>query len=205
MEPYLKHLLKDPVLRPVLAGQDAIELKQRDNVCLRLCASVMGQQLSTKVAKVLWHRFLELHNGLEPSPAAILETPFDTLRGIGLSAAKTQYIRNVAQHFLNEGLTDATLARMPDEAVYEALLPIKGVGRWTVEMLLMFTLGREDVFPADDLGIQQAVSRLYPLDGSSKKALKADLERIAARWTPYRTYASMHLWRWKDSAGAVAL
>ncbi len=205
MEAYLQHLLHDPALRPVLAGQDARTLKQRGNVCLRLCASVLWQQLSTKVAKVLWHRFLDLYGGAEPEPAAILETPFDTLRGIGLSNAKTGYVRNVAQHFLDEGLTDAVLAGMDDAAVYEALLPIKGVGRWTVEMLLMFTLGREDVFPADDLGIQQAMARLYPLDASSKKALRADMERIAAAWSPYRTYAAMHLWRWKDSNGAVAL
>jgi DNA-3-methyladenine glycosylase II len=195
---YLKHLGKDPKLKAILKGVEPIELHRRKSVCLRLCASIMGQQLSTQVAKVLWERFLLLYGGIEPKPQQILETQFETLRGIGLSNAKTDYIRNVAQHFTEAGLTDAKLYKMSNEAVYEALLPIKGVGRWTVQMLLMFTLAREDVFPVDDLGIQQAMIRMYGLDAGNKKLLKASMESIAEAWSPYRTYACLHLWQWKD-------
>lgn len=87
---------------------------------------------------------------------------------------------------------------MSNEAIIEQLTTIKGVGKWTVEMLLMFTLGREDVFAVDDLGIQQAMTKLYNLDNSDKKAMKEKMIRLSSKWTPYRTYACLHLWAWKD-------
>jgi len=87
---------------------------------------------------------------------------------------------------------------MENEAIIELLTQIKGVGKWTVEMLLMFTLGREDVFAVDDLGIQQAMIRLYKLDNTNKKALKEKMLLLSAKWSPYRTYACLHLWQWKD-------
>ena len=96
-------------------------------------------------------------------------------------------------------LTDAQLHRMSNEEVLQCLTPIKGVGQWTVEMLLMFTLGREDVFAPDDLGIQQAMIKLYNLNATDKKQLKQDMLRISGKWSPYRTYACLHLWRHKDS------
>ena len=87
---------------------------------------------------------------------------------------------------------------MTDEEVIAHLTQIKGVGRWTTEMILMFALGREDVFAIDDLGIQQAMIKLYKLDNTDKKAFKEKMLRIAAKWSPYRTYACLHLWKWKD-------
>jgi DNA-3-methyladenine glycosylase II len=92
------------------------------------------------------------------------------------------------------------LSKMNNEEVIAYLTPIKGVGRWTVEMLLMFALGREDVFAVDDLGIQNAMIKLYKLDNSDKKQLKDDMLRLSKKWSPYRTYACVHLWRWKDNA-----
>jgi len=89
---------------------------------------------------------------------------------------------------------------MTDEEVIEYLIPIKGVGRWTVEMLLMFALGREDVFAVDDLGIQNAMIALYRIKREDKKKFKEDMLRISKKWSPYRTYACMHLWRWKDNS-----
>lgn len=160
----------------------------------------MGQQLSTHVARVLKDRFLALFADAAPTPKSIAGIPAEVLRGIGLSGAKVTYVHNVAAYFLKHRLTDKKLHRLTDEEVMTTLLPIKGVGRWTVEMLLMFTLGREDVFAQDDLGIQQAMTALYGLDTSSKKALTAEMTRIAEAWQPYRTYACLHLWRWKDAA-----
>jgi DNA-3-methyladenine glycosylase II len=96
-------------------------------------------------------------------------------------------------------VTDTLLHQMGNEEIITFLTQIKGVGQWTCEMLLMFTLGREDVFPADDLGIQQAMIKVYGLDGANKKGLKKDMTVIAERWAPYRTYASLHLWAWKDA------
>ncbi|GAA4738799.1 DNA-3-methyladenine glycosylase family protein [Flavisolibacter ginsenosidimutans] len=195
---YIEHLSKDTKLRKVLSEQDPVELTPRKNIPLRLCASIMSQQLSTKVAKVIFHRFLDLYGGKEPTPRQIAETPFETLRGIGLSNAKTQYVLNVAQFAIEHKLDDKKLKKMSDEEIVALLTQIKGVGRWTVEMLLMFTLGREDVFAVDDYGIQSAMKKLYKLDDSNKKEFKQKMQAIAAKWSPYRTYACRHLWQWKD-------
>jgi len=195
---YVNHLSKDSKLRKVLSEQDPVELKSRKNVPLRLCASIMSQQLSTKVAKVIFHRFLDLYGGKEPTPQQIAATPFDQLRAIGLSNSKTQYVLNVAQFAIDQKLEDKKLRKMSDEDVITLLTQIKGVGRWTVEMLLMFTLGREDVFAVDDYGIQSAMKKLYKLDDSNKKEFKEKMQKIAVKWSPYRTYACLHLWQWKD-------
>ena len=196
---YISHLSKDSKLRKILADQDALELTQRKNIPLRLCASIMSQQLSTKVAKVIFHRFLDLYGGKEPTPQQIAATPFDTLRAIGLSNAKTQYVLNVAQFAIENKLDDKKLRKMSNEEIISLLTQIKGVGQWTVEMLLMFTLGREDVFAVDDYGIQSAMKKLYKLDDTNKKEFKEALKQISAKWSPYRTYACLHLWQWKDA------
>ncbi|RYY39988.1 MAG: DNA-3-methyladenine glycosylase 2 family protein [Chitinophagaceae bacterium] len=195
---YTEHLSKDRRMAQVLRSLDALELQPRKNVCLRLCASIMSQQLSTKVAKVLYLRFLGLFEGKEPKPAQITELSVEQLRGIGLSNAKAQYVLNVAQFFIDNKIDEKKLRKMDDEAVIELLTQIKGVGRWTVEMLLMFTLGREDVFAVDDYGIQMAMKKLYKLDDSNKKEFKQKMHQIASKWAPYRTYACRHLWDWKD-------
>lgn len=196
---YLDHLSKDRKLARVLSEQEPMELKSHKNIPLRLCASIMSQQLSTKVAKVIFHRFLGLYGGEEPTPEQIAATPFETLRGIGLSNSKTQYVLNVAQFAMEHGLNDRKLKKMSNEEIIELLTQIKGVGRWTVEMLLMFTLGREDVFAPDDYGIQVAMKKVYNLDDSNKKAFKEKMVSIASKWAPYRTYACLHLWAWKDN------
>jgi DNA-3-methyladenine glycosylase II len=200
---YIAHLSKDKKLAKVIQDAEPISLKFRKNVCLRLCASIMGQQLSTKVARVIYHRFLELYGGKEPTPKEIVETPFEKLRGIGLSNAKAQYVLNVASFAIDNNITDAKLKKMGDEEVIDLLTQIKGVGRWTVEMLLMFTLGREDLFSADDFGIQSAMKKLYKLDDTDKKAFKEKMLKISKKWAPYRTYACLHLWHWKDKAPLV--
>lgn len=194
---YLKHLKKDKQLATIL-GKTVHELHLHKNIPLRLMASIMSQQLSTKVAKVIFHRFLELYKGKEPQPQQVLDTPFEILRGIGLSNAKVNYVKNVAQFCIDHKITDKKLLQMENDAVIALLTQIKGVGQWTVEMLLMFTLGREDVFAIDDLGIQQAMCRLYKINSANKKRMKARMLKISAVWSPYRTYACLHLWRWKD-------
>jgi DNA-3-methyladenine glycosylase II len=196
---YIAHLSKDKKLTKLINGSEPVQLKFHKNICLRLCASIMSQQLSTKVAKVIYHRFLDLYDGEEPTPEQIISTPFDKLRGVGLSNSKTQYVLNVAQFAIDHKLTDTKLKKMSDEEIIELLTQIKGVGRWTVEMLLMFTLGREDIFSADDYGIQVAMKKLYKLDDSNKKAFKEKMYKLSKKWAPYRTYACLHLWDWKDN------
>ncbi|HZI54060.1 MAG TPA: DNA-3-methyladenine glycosylase 2 family protein [Chitinophagaceae bacterium] len=197
---YVEHLSKDRALKKLINGSEAYALKKRKNICTYLCASIMSQQLSTKVATVIHNRFLALYGGKEPTPQQILDTPFETLRGIGLSNAKAGYVKNVAQFEIDFGMDHKKLHKMDNEEVIAYLTPIKGVGRWTVEMLLMFALGREDVFAVDDLGIQNAMIKLYKLNRKDKKKLKEELLRISQKWSPYRTYACRHLWEWKDNA-----
>lgn len=196
---YIRHLSKDKKLAKLVNGLEPLQLKFHKNICLRLCASIMSQQLSTKVAKVIYLRFLDLYGGDEPTPEQIVVTPFDRLRAIGLSNAKTQYVLNVAQFAIDHQLTDQKLKKMSDEEIIELLTEIKGVGKWTVEMLLMFTLGREDVFSVDDYGIQVAMKNIYKLDDSNKKELREKMLKLSAKWAPYRTYACLHLWHWKDN------
>jgi len=195
--PYLLHLARDKKFAKIVAGRESFSLSKRRDVYLYLCFSIMSQQLSTKVADVIRRRFLDLYTK-KPSPAQILETPHETLRSIGLSGAKANYVHNVAKFSIELGMDQKKLAKMNNEEVIEYLTKIKGVGRWTVEMLLIFTLGREDVFAVDDLGIQQAMIAVYKLDKTDKKKLYADMLRISAKWSPYRSYACLHLWRHKD-------
>ena len=197
---YITHLSKDKKLTKIINGTEPFELKMRRNIPLRLCASIMSQQLSTKVAKVIYHRFLDLYGGEEPSPEEIVQTSPEKLRSIGLSNAKAQYVLNVARFCIDHQLTDRKLKRMENEEIIELLTQIKGVGRWTVEMLLMFTLGREDLFSVDDYGIQMAMKKIYKLDDSNKKAFREKMLKISAKWSPYRTYACLHLWHHKDNA-----
>ena len=197
---YIKHLSKDKKLKKVIAKHKPHKLVKRKNICTWLCASIMSQQLSTKVADVIYQRYLDLYDGNEPTPQQILETPFERLRGIGMSNAKVSYVQNVARFENESGLDPKKLNKMSNEEVIAYLSQIKGVGQWTVEMLLMFALGREDVFAVDDLGIQNAMIKLYEIHYKKKKKLKEKLLLISEQWSPYRTYACVHLWRWKDNA-----
>ncbi|TDH23080.1 DNA-3-methyladenine glycosylase 2 family protein [Segetibacter sp. 3557_3] len=194
---YMMHLKKDRKLSKILAAP-LPPLTLHTNIPLRLITSIMGQQLSTKVAQVIYRRFLEIYQGNEPAPKQVLATPNETLRAIGLSNAKVSYVKNVAQFCIDNNITDDKLLTMSNEEIIELLTTIKGVGKWTVEMLLMFTLGREDVFAVDDLGIQQGMMKVFNLSNEDKKKLKQDMLAISAKWSPYRTYACLHLWKWKD-------
>lgn len=195
---YFLHLQKDKKLAKILKEQ-LPQLQMRQNIPLRLMASIMSQQLSTKVAKVIYKRFLEIFDGEEPQPKQVLDTSFETLRAIGLSNAKVNYVQNVARFCIEHVITDTKLLSLPNEDIIDLLTQIKGVGKWTVEMLLMFTLGREDVFAVDDLGIQQAMIKVYKIPVDDKKAVKEKMLKISSKWSPYRTYACMHLWKWKDT------
>lgn len=196
---YALHLSKDKKIKKLIEHNGVFTLTKRKNVCTYLCASIMSQQLSTKVADVIYKRFLNLYEGKEPTPDKIITTPPETLRAIGLSNAKVSYVQNVARFSLEYGMDHRKLHTMNDEEVIEYLTQIKGVGRWTVEMLLMFALSREDVFAIDDLGIQNAMIALYKLDRTDKKQFREEMLRISKKWSPYRTYACIYLWRWKDN------
>jgi DNA-3-methyladenine glycosylase II len=195
---YVEHLKKDAKLAAFI-NEPYHELKFKKNIPVHLMASIMSQQLNTKVADIIYNRFLGLYNKKEPTPQQVLDTPFETLRSIGLSNAKAKYVQNVANFCIEHKITDKKLLAMKDEEVIALLSQIKGVGQWTVEMLMMFTLGRQDIFAIDDYGLQSAVIKIYNLRTKDKKKLRERILKISAKWAPYRTYASLHLWRWKDN------
>lgn len=196
---YVEHLSKDKKLAPVIKEHGAFKLKKRKNLHLTMAGSIMSQQLSTKVAATFHKRFLNLFETDKPTPHQIAVVPFETLRAIGLSNQKTQYILNIADFFICEEDAEKKIKKMNNEDVIAYLTQIKGVGKWTTEMLLMFTLGRENVFPIDDYGIQMAMKKLYRLDESNKKIFREKINKIASKWEPYQTYACMHLWQWRDT------
>jgi DNA-3-methyladenine glycosylase II len=156
---YLLHLSKDKRFKKLIDQQEPFSLKSREDVHHYLIASIMSQQLSTKVADTIHKRFLNLYGGRTPLPDEILATSLETLRSTGLSNAKTRYVHNVARFAIEEGLDHAILNKMDNEEVIAYLTRIKGVGRWTAEMLLMFSLGREDVFAGGRSGRTECYDR----------------------------------------------
>jgi DNA-3-methyladenine glycosylase II len=155
--PHVTHLSKDKKFLKVLKNQEKASVVARKNVFINLVRSIVGQQLSTKAAATIYKRFLELYENNALLPEEVLNTPDELLRKAGLSFAKAGYIKNIASFWIEHKLTDRSFQKLSDEEIITLLVQIKGVGKWTVEMLLMFSLGREDVFSPDDLGIRKAM------------------------------------------------
>ena len=191
---YIAHLKKDKKFALVIDVPVHERIKPHKNIMLQLIGNIMSQQLNTKVAKIIYNRFLALYNNKLPKAQQIADTPDETLRGIGLSNAKALYIKNVARFCVENKITDKKLHALSDEEIIELLTQIKGVGRWTVEMLLMFALGREDIFSIDDYGVQKAMINLYKLHKLDKKQLREKLIKISNKWSPYRTYGCLYCW-----------
>lgn len=163
-----------------------------------LLESIVSQQLSVKVATVIFNRFCALFPDDYPHPDSLSSIEMERLRSAGLSNQKASYLQNVAAFSLQYDLENHHWDSMSDDDIIEFLTRIKGVGKWTAQMILMFSIGRPDIFPVDDLGIQQAMTRLYHLDENDKK-LKQKMAELAEPWRPYRTIACRYLWRWKDN------
>ena len=192
------HLSQDPILKKVIDEYELPEDHIRPDAYLSLIRAIVGQQLSTKAAKTIFERFLNLFEDKYPNPETLLQLDIETLRTAGLSRNKAQYIQNIADFAINEGLQKEDLDHLSDEEAIKHLITIKGVGKWTVQMLLMFSLDRPDILPVDDLGIQQAMIGLYGIEEEGKLLKKKMLE-IAEPWRPYRTTASRYLWTWKNN------
>lgn len=197
--PYRRHLRQDPMLRQAVQMNLDFQLKRKKHIHLEPCASIISQQLSTKAAATIHGRFLALFKTKYPGLEDILSKEIIELREIGLSHAKANYVHHVCRYFLEEKLTDQKLYKMTSDEVMHKLIQIKGVGKWTVEMLLIFGLGHEDVFSPGDLVLQQVVASLYKLDISDKKKFNSELLRISDQWKPYRSYACLYLWKYKDN------
>jgi DNA-3-methyladenine glycosylase II len=159
--------------------------------------AIVGQQLSTKAARSIWEKLLAQFGGKTPTPEELLRKRKPTLRKAGLSNAKVEFLRDLAQRVKDGRLDFNRIKDLPDEDVIAALIEVKGVGSWTAEMFLMFHLAREDVVSVGDLGIRRAVQIAYGMDDLPRPE---ELERIAEEWRPHRTLACLYLWRSLDNA-----
>ncbi len=195
----IEHLRRaDPVLREVIDRVGPFEPGHEPDLWRSLVGSIISQQLSIKAAATIVGRVAALANGSDfPAAQEILALPEETLRACGLSGAKTRYVKDLAAKWLDGTLRPDLIPALPDEEVIAELTQVKGIGRWTAEMVLIFTLGRPDVLPVGDVGIRRAVQRSYGLDAPPSAD---DLVRIAEPWRPHRTLACLYLWRSLDNA-----
>ncbi|MGD8566766.1 MAG: DNA-3-methyladenine glycosylase [Gammaproteobacteria bacterium] len=188
---------KDRRLKTVIESCRFPRARKNHDIYHGLLSSIVSQQLSVKAADTIFNRFLDIFDDRYPKPEHLADMDPRRLRNAGLSRQKVAYIKNVACFAMrDDGLNYQRLKKMTDEELIAYLTQIKGVGRWTVEMLLMFALDRRDVFSCDDLGIQQAMRALYRLN-HDKRELKNRMLIIAENWRPYRTVVCKYLWQWK--------
>jgi len=192
------HLSKDPKLKTLVEQIKPFpKIEVKEDVYFNLVRSIVGQQLSTKAAATIFGRFQKLFKDEYPHPKQLVKCSTEHLRTAGISRQKSQYVKNVAQHFIDHKLFKTDWSKYSDEEILDSLTQIKGVGTWTTQMILMFTLARPDIFPTLDVGIQNAMKRLYGLEETGK-ALKQKMTELAEAWSPYRTYACYFLWRYLD-------
>jgi len=193
---YLRLAALDPVMARLVEelGERSLERhpwgSARDDGFATLVETIVGQQVSNLVAKVLFGRLTELCGG-RPSPETVLALDPAELRAAGLSARKTEYVRGLAERVVSGELDLAALSAAADEEVERQLVAVRGIGPWSAQLFLMFHLRRPDVFPAADLGLQIAVHRVYGLEA---RPSAAELARMSERWRPFRTLAAIYLW-----------
>jgi len=182
----------DPILKQFFSGFDIPKLKTETNYFWSLCRSIIYQQISGKAAKTISDRFLALsRSGTNIHPREVLDIDIHSLYSVGLSRQKASYMKNIAEAFGNKLINDENFIVMNDEEILKQLTMIKGVGRWTAEMFLIFTLRRSNVFPVTDLGVQKGFQIVYSLD---EIATINYMNETAKKWEPYRTIATLYLW-----------
>ncbi len=181
---------RDPVLKKLIAQHRSLTVGSRGDAFQTLARAIVGQQISVKAAQSVWDRFVAAHSAV--SPAVIASSTTDTLRSCGLSGQKSGYILDLAAHFDDSRLQPAGWKRLPDETLIAELIRVRGIGRWTAEMFLIFNLARPNVFPVGDLGLQNAIALNY---NRGRKPVPARMHRIGDTWAPWRSVATWYMWR----------
>jgi len=190
-----RHLCKtDKVLAKVIVRVGPCEMAPRKDYFVTLCRAIFSQQVNVKVAQILFDRFRKLLPKGKLTPEAVLGILSDAenYKGCGLSRQKAGYLKDLATHFADNRIPVRKLAKMSDDEVIETLTAVKGIGRWTAEMFLIFVLNRPDVLPVDDLGMREGFRDIYDL---AERPGKAEITEFAERWRPYRSVATWYLWR----------
>ena len=185
--------VRDPVLKKLITQHKGLALGSRGDAFQTLARAIVGQQISVKAAQSVWNRFAAAHSAV--TPALIAASSVECLRGCGLSGQKSGYILDLAARFDDGRLQPVLWGRLGDEALITELIQVKGIGRWTAEMFMIFNLTRPDVFPVGDLGLQKAITLHY---GRGRKLMPARVQRIGATWAPWRSVATWYLWRSLD-------
>ncbi|WP_437202370.1 DNA-3-methyladenine glycosylase family protein [Planctomicrobium sp. SH664] len=193
----LRHLKRgDPILGQVIQSVGPFALKRNRGRYESLLRAIVSQQISGAAARSIWAKLETAAGTKRLTPEVIQRLPDESLRGAGISPQKLGYVRDLTERVQSRKLPLHKLSRQPDETVIEELVAVKGIGVWTAQMFLMFSLGRPDVLPHGDLGIQVALQRLYGLPDKPKRD---ECERLAEPWRPYATVASWYLWRSLES------
>jgi DNA-3-methyladenine glycosylase II len=184
---------RDPVMSSIIRSRPRVYLARRGEPFLTLARAIVGQQISVKAAQSVWDRVV-LCVG-EVTPKKILSKPRPQLRACGLSDRKTEYIADLAQHFADGSIHARRWPEMSDEEIIAELVQVRGIGRWTAEMFLIFNLLRPDVFPLDDLGLQRGIQLAY----FKKRAVSLrTMRKLGESWRPWRSVATWYLWRSLD-------
>ncbi|GAC1696882.1 MAG: DNA-3-methyladenine glycosylase [Gemmatimonadaceae bacterium] len=200
----ITHLKRvDPKLAAVIArvGPCRAEVRSAGTHFDALLRSILHQQLSGKAAETIHTRLLALYGDRPPTPTELLATDDATLRSVGLSRQKVAYLRDLAAHVVSDKVNMSRLHELPDDEIVAELINVKGIGRWTAQMFLLFRLGRPDVLPDLDLGIQNGLMRAY---GLRKRPTPREVLELGAKWSPYASVASWYLWRSLDEPRAKA-
>ncbi len=183
----------DPIMYSLLLSIDeAIAPTKSTNYFISLCREIIYQQLSDKAGGTIYKRFEALFPNNQISPDSIFSFPSEAIRACGTSNAKVAFIKSLAQHFIDKTVNFETIHNLSDEEVIEALTKIKGIGPWTAEMFLMFSLGRADVFSHGDVGLKNGIKKVYQY---IEYPSRDKIETLTNKWSPYRTYACLALWR----------
>ena len=198
----VKYLSRDKDLKTLIDHFGVITLKRRRNYFKSLLRSIIHQQLSGKAARTIENRFLELYNGNRyPTPEEVLKTPAEAIQNVGISRMKTEYIRGLAKIIDDGDIRLDKLSELSNDEVGNVLTQVRGIGQWTVDMFLIFSLNRPDVFPLNDLGIQKGLMLLL---GRQKILSQESMLSHSKKWKPYRTLASLYLWKIVDE-GMIGL
>ena len=183
----------DPILDSVTKTIELPSLKKSEDIYLDLLETIISQQLSGNIAKIIFNRFLELFENGYPDAEILAQMKDEKLRSAGLSNAKAQYVKNLATFAISNDITIKHLDHLSDEEIIDLLTKVKGIGKWSVEMILIFSLQRPDVFPYDDLVIKKSMVELYKIKKEGKELI-VKMNSIADKWKPNRTIASRYLW-----------
>jgi DNA-3-methyladenine glycosylase II len=193
----IRHLAQDPLMVPLIEAHGPLDLPPNNDYFNTLFEAIANQQLSSKSAAAIIRKVRAIMpDGGAPTPEAILATPDEHLRNAGFSWKKVEYAKDLAQRVVSGELDLAHIAQMEEEEIIKQLVAVKGIGRWSAEMFLMFSLARPDIFAVGDYGLQVALRNLHGLDALPKPP---QMRQLAEPWRPYRSYASLYLWRYISS------